>query len=91
MPDNTLQGRLIAALDWAHKQRTRVIVKSGDVRMTVYFTGHERASGVEVLIALVEAIEKESLNTRREQLEKTIRDDEIVPNVELEDIEDVIK
>jgi hypothetical protein len=81
----TLLNRLIDALVWAHTQRLRIIVKRDDVRMTLYFTGHERAAGVQILIALVEAIEAERHNPHREQLEKTIRDEEIRKDVEYED------
>jgi dTDP-D-glucose 4,6-dehydratase len=81
----------MTALAWAHTRRVRVIVKKGDVRVTMYFSGHERASGVEVLMAIVEAIEDAKRDPMTRDLDKTIEDHEIQKDTDFSDVEKVIK
>lgn len=87
----TLINRLMTALERAHTKRIRVIVKEGDVRATLYFTGHERASGVAILVAIVNAMEKELGNPHSDKLEKTIQEHEIAKTTDFKDIEEIIK
>lgn len=86
----TLLNRLIAALDWAHKRRVRIIVKENDVRVTIYFTGDEKASGVQVLLAIVNAIEA-AKKGQTDRLETTIKDHERIKDIDYSDVDDIIK
>lgn len=87
----TLISRLMTSLEQAHTKRLRCFVKEGDVRVNLFFSGHDRASGVTILLAIVNALESELRNPHAEPLEKTIQDHEIVKVTDYNDIEEILK
>ena len=53
-----LLNRLLDAISWAANRRLRVIVNDENVKMTVYFNPTERVTPIQVLTALIDAIDR---------------------------------
>ena len=73
MSDNSLVSRFLAAIQWAANRRLRIIVNDEDVKLTIYFNSHVRVTPIQVMTAVINAIDnakKDPRNSTAEELKE---------------------
>ena len=84
MSDTSLVSKFLSAIEWAANRRLRIIVNDEDVKLTVYFNSHVRVTPIQVMTAIIRAVDEARRDPRNRTAEE-MKESAPVPD-ELEEI-----